>query len=473
VRSAQRPGSHRLAGAVLLGALASGAAPAQPPPFQPPTSVFSGGVPSDAAPGETLLLTLQDAIARGLDHNLGALLAAEEVRRARATRVAELGGLLPRLHAAVGESSRQINLDAFGFAGSFPDSPSIVGPFELFDARLSLQWALYDAAALRRARHGAATLDAAELSYQDAREVVVLAVADQYLRLLAADRLASVVEAEVRTSELLRQIAFDRKEAGTVAGIEVLRSEVRLQQDRHRLITVRNAQTKLRLELARMIGLPLGQELEPADRMVDTAPPPPALADAVAQAWSRRRDLAAATARLEAAREARRAATLERVPALRLAGNYGVLGREASTAKETFDVGATLSMPILERGALRSDALRSEAELRSRQAELDDLRGAIYYEVQTALLDLEAARQQVEVGRAGLELAGRQLEQARNRFAAGVASNLEVVEAQEAMARADESWIASLYRLTIERVRLARALGGTAEALPGLVTGAR
>jgi outer membrane protein TolC len=338
---------------------------------------------------------------------------------------------------------------------------------------LTLEWALYDAAALRRARRGASMLDAAELTYEDARELVVLAVADQYLRLLAADRLAAAVEAEVHTSEVLRQIAIDRKEAGTVAGIEVLRSEVRLQQDRHRLITARNNQTRLRLELARMIGLPLGQELEPADRMVDTAPEPPALADAVAQAWARRRDLAAAAARLDAARDARRAATLERMPALRLSGDYGRLGREASTAKETFDFGATLSVPILKGGALRSDALRSEAELRSRQAELDDLRGAIYYEVRTALLDLEAARQQVEVGRAGVDLAGRQVEQARNRFTAGVASNLEVVEAQEAQARADESWIASLYRLTIQRVVLARALGGTAAALPGLVTGAR
>jgi outer membrane protein TolC len=456
-----------------MGLLALGSASAQPPVLRAPPSAFSGGVPDDTTPGETLLLTLDDAIARGLAHNLGALLAEEEVRRARAERVADLGGLLPRLHAAVRESSRQINLEAFGFGGSFPDTASVVGPFELFDARLGFEWALLDVAALGYARRGAAGLAAAELSHADARELVILTVADQYLRLLAADRLAAVVEAEVRTAELLRQIAVDRKEAGTVPGIDVLRSEVRLQQDRHRLITARNAQARLRLELARMIGLPLGQELEPADRMVDTAPEAPALADAVEQAWTRRRDLAAAAARLEAARQARKAATFERLPALRLSGDYGLLGREASTAKETFDLGATLSVPILEGGALRSDALRAEAELRSRQAELDDLRAAIYYEVRNALDDLEAARQQVEVGRLGLDLAQQQLEQARNRFAAGVASNLEVVESQESLARADESWIASLYRLTIERVRLARALGGTAEALPGLVTGAR
>ena len=122
----------------------------------------------------------------------------------------------------------------------------------------------------------------------------MLAVADQYLQMLAAVRLTASVEAEVETSEALRRIALDRKEAGTAAGIEVLRAEVRLQQDRQRLIATRNAQTKQRLDLARMIGLPLGQEIEPADSMGETAPPSPPLDDAVALAWERRRDLAAA-----------------------------------------------------------------------------------------------------------------------------------------------------------------------------------
>jgi outer membrane protein TolC len=442
-------------------------------PREPP-SIFTGGVPAEGAPGPTLRLTLDDAIRRGLDHNLAPLLAAEDVRRARALRTAAVGALLPRAYAAVSESTRQINLEAFGFGGSLSGgavSP-VVGPFDLFDARLALDWALFDPAGLARSRSAAAVLDAAELTYDDARELVVLAVADQYLQMLAAERLTASVEAEVETAETLRTIALDRKEAGTAAGIEVLRAEVRLQEDRQRLIATRNAQTKQRLDLARMIGLPLGQELEPADRMVETAPQPPELDAAVAQAWSRRRDLSAAEARLEAARAARRAATRERFPALRLSGDYGVLGRETDSVEETFDVGASLAVPVFDRASIDSEAIRAEAELRARQAELEDLRGAVYYEVRAALLDLEAARDLTEVGRAGLDLARRQLEQARNRFSAGVASNLEVVEAQESLARADETFIASLYRLTLERLRLARALGSTSDALPGLVAGA-
>ncbi len=206
--------------------------------------------------------------------------------------------------------------------------------------------------------------------------------------------------------------------------------------------------------------------------MVETAPQSPVLDAAVAQAWARRRDLAAATARLEAARAARRAATRERFPALRFQGDYGALGREIDTAKETFDFGASIAVPIYDRASIDSESIRSEAELRAREAELGDLRAAIYYEVRVALLDLEAARELVDVGRAGLDLARRQLEQARNRFSAGVASNLEVVEAQESVARADETFIASLYRLTLERLRLGRALGAIGEAVPGLVAGA-
>ena len=352
--------------------------------------------------------------------------------------------------------------------------PSVVGPFDLFDARLTLQWALYDPAAIARSHRGAAVVDAAELSFEDARELVVLAVADQYLQMLAAARLTASVEAEVETSEALRRIALDRKEAGTAAGIEVLRAEVRLQQDRQRLIATRNAQTKQRLDLARMIGLPLGQEIEPADTHGrDRA----AVAARSTTRWRWRGSGGAISRRprlrLEAARAARRAATRERFPALRFQGDYGVLGRETDTTEETFDLGATIAVPIYDRAAIDSETIRSEAELRAREAELADLRGAIYYEVRGALLDLDAARELVEVGRAGLDLARRQLEQARNRFSAGVASNLEVVEAQESLARADETFIASLYLLSLERLRLARALGSTAEALPGLVHGAR
>ena len=419
-------------------------------------------------------LTLADAVDRGLDHNLGPLLAGEDVRRARALRAADQGELLPRAYAALRQSSRQINLDAFGFSGSIGGGavPSVVGPFDLYDGRITLQWALFDPAAIARFRRGSAALEAAELSYEDTRELVVLAVADQYVQMLAAERLTASVEAEVKTSETLRQIAVDRKEAGSAAGIEVLRAEVRLQQDRQRLIATRNAHTKQRLELARMIGLPLGQELEPADTMIETAPPSPALDAAVAQAWGRRRDLAAAEARLDAAQAARRAATRERYPSLRVGGDYGVLGRKVDTVEETFDLGATIAVPIYDRAAIDSEAIRAEAEMRARDAELEDLRAAIYYEVRGALLDLDAARELTAVGRAGLDLAQRQLEQARNRFAAGVASNLEVVEAQESLARADETFIASLYLLTVERLRLARALGETAAVVPGLVEGA-
>jgi outer membrane protein TolC len=438
-----------------------------------PRSVFSGGVPQEGAPGGTLRLTLTDAVVRGLEHNLGPLLAAEDVRRARALLAADQGELLPRAYAALRQSSRQINLDAFGFGGSIGGGgatvSSVVGPFDLYDGRVNLQWALFDPAAIARVRRGAATVDAAELTFEDAREVVTLAVADQYLQMLAAERLTASVEAEVETSRTLRQIAVDRKEAGSAAGIEVLRAEVRLQQDRQRLIATRNAQTKQRLDLARMIGLPLGQELEPADTMSEAAPPSPELDAAVEQAWARRRDLAAAESRVEAARAARRAATRERYPSLRIGGDYGVLGREVDTVKETFDLGATIAVPIYDRAVIDSEEIRAEAELRARDAELEDLRAAIYYEVRGALLDLDAARELTDVGRSGLDLARRQLEQARNRFAAGVASNLEVVEAQESLARADETFIASLYLLTVERLRLARALGETGEVLPGLV----
>lgn len=462
-----RSASPRLFPALLLSLLA--VSPAVVAQSRQGGRAFAGGVPSEAAPAGVLDLSLEDAIARGLERNLGLLLAAHDVDRARAVRLFDRSELLPRVSASVSESSQQINLEAFGF--SFPGAPAIVGPFGLFDARLSLSWALLDSAAFSQAHHGAATLAAAQLSYEDARDLLALAVVEQYLRVLGGESLVAAVEAEVRTSETLSRMAEDRNRAGLVAGIEVLRAQVRLAQDRQRLIGSRNDLDKQMLALARMIGLPLGQEVRLTDTMEESPAPSPELEAAVAEAWARRRDLRAAESRLEAARGAKHAAVRERVPALRLQGNYGALGPTAENARETFDVAAVLHVPLFEGGGLRADEVRTEAELRSREAEVEDLRGGIYYEVRETLLDLEASAEQVEVSRAGLDLARRQLEQARNRFAAGVASNLEVVEAQESLARAQRSRIASLYGFTRDRARLTRATGGGVDALTGLLDG--
>src|SRR5208283_290829 len=78
---------------------------------------------------------------------------------------------------------------------------------------------------------------------------------------------------------------------------------------------------------------------------------------------------------------------------------------------------------------------------------------------------LKAAAQQVEVARLGLELAQQALAQSQDRFAAGVTNNVEVIQAQQQLASANDRLIASLYAHNIGKVLLARAIGNAEQAV--------
>jgi len=183
------------------------------------------------------------------------------------------------------------------------------------------------------------------------------------------------------------------------------------------------------------------------------------LDEALRRAYASRPDYQAAIQQVRAAEKFRRAATAEHFPSLNFAGNYGAAGVNVGESHGVFEVGATLAIPIFAGGRAHADVLEAEATLRQNRQQLENLRAQIDYEVRTALLDLTAAADQVEVARSSLDLANQTLDQARDRFTAGVADNLEVVQAQETVASANENYIGSLYAHNVAKVFLARAIG--------------
>jgi outer membrane protein TolC len=252
---------------------------------------------------------------------------------------------------------------------------------------------------------------------------------------------------------------MDLKDAGVGAGIDVVRAQVQLQRRRQELIVVENEFEKLKLRLARAIGLPVGQAVTLADKVPYAPAPALALDDALARAYASRSDYQAAAARVEAAEAAFRAAGSERLPTLDLIGNYGTIGSSVGTAHPTFMVGANMSVPVFEGGRLGARKVETDARLQARQSELADYRARVDYDVRAALLDLRAADERVQVAQSTVALTGQELEQARDRFAAGVAGNVEVVQAQEAVAVASAQYIASLYAHNLAKIATAAALG--------------
>lgn len=430
-----------------------------PPPSRPvPREALLGGVPSGPEAADTLELSLLQAVDRGLRQNLAALLGDEQVQTAAARQQTAQSFTLPQLLGELSFTRREFNLAATGFR-EIPGFDRVVGPFDVFDARLFLTYPLFDLSAHHDLRAARANLNAEEHRYAGLRELVVLAVASLYLNAVADGVRLEAARAQVELAQTLYDQAVDRKAAGLIAGIEVLRADVQRQEDTQREIAARAQREKARLRLARAIGLPPRQPIELTDTIEFRDLPDIDAEEAAAYAFLHRRDYLSSVAELEEARAEAKAAAGERWPDLLLDADYGAIGVGPVTAEDTFGLGAHLRLPLYRGGRIDGWVQEAEAEMRRRELELEDLRAGVYHQIASAFLDIEAADQGVEVSRRALELAGAQLEQARHRFEAGVADNIEVVQAQEVLARINEERIDRLLDHRLARGALAQALG--------------
>jgi len=430
------------------------------------SSVFLGGVPSGTKTNDVITITILDAMNRALEHNLGVLTAEEQLGRVRGTRWRELSALLPNFNARISETRLQTNLQAFGFTSfgsSFANIPTIVGPFNVFDARVYLSQAVVDLGALNSTRSESHNVNAAQYTYQGTRDFVVWVAGTLYLQALAADARVESSRAQQQTAQTLYNQATDLKQGGMVAGIDVLRSEVQLSVQTNRTTTAANDAEKAKLQLARVIGLPLGQSFVLDPTLPELPNPDLSIDQAIERAYETRADYQAALERVRAAEAARQAIVGEALPAVKINADFGDIGLSPSDSHGTFSVMGAVQIPIFQGGRTRGRLLEADADLRSRRNEAEDLKGAIYYEVRTAYLDLQATTDQLQVATKARDLAAQQLTQSRDRFAAGVASNIEVVQAQEAVAVANEQYISALYGFDLAKGALIRGVG-TAEA---------
>lgn len=442
------------------------------------TSPFLGGVPSGAATSEPLKLTAVDAILRALDHNLGVLAAEEALGRARGARWIALSEVLPNVSGRLSESRQKLNLAAFGFgsgsgAAAFPGVPDVVGPFNVFDARLSISQSVFDLEAINDARSESHALDAARLSRQNARNFVIHVAGNLFVQTLAASARVDAARAQLETANTLYRQALNLRESGMIAGVDVLRAQVQLSAQQQRATIATNDFEKFKLALARVIGLPLGQQFLLDGNLPDLPTSTMTQEEAVARAYQSRPDYQAALARVRAAEATRAGVVGSALPSVRVNADVGEIGLTAGDAKTTYTLVGAVNVPIFTGNRTHGRLLQADADIRARRSEAEDLKASIYYEVQTAYLDLEATAEQLRVATTARDLAAQQLTQTRDRFAAGVASNVEVVQAQEAVALADEQFISAQYGYTLAKGALIRGVGSSEDALRQLVGGVR
>jgi outer membrane protein TolC len=246
---------------------------------------------------------------------------------------------------------------------------------------------------------------------------------------------------------------------------------VELQQQQQQLVAQRNQFAKDKLALGRIIGLPLGQDFNIAASVPYSAVAVMTPNEVLRTAYSQRADYQSAQATVRAAEASVQAARGERYPNVGVTADYGDVGLTLAESHGTFTFQAAAKFNIFDGERIKGDIIQARAALKQRQDELDDLRAQIDYQVRAALLDIQSAADLVAVARSNLDLANQTLDQARDRFMAGVTDNIEVVQAQGSVAIANDNLISALYSHNVAKVELARATGSAEQQLQKFMEG--
>jgi len=410
-------------------------------------------------------LSLEKAIeiAKAPDGATRVRIAQEAIRQAESRQRQALSALLPNFDASVGYRNFTQNLAAFGITFTAPilpiTIPTLVGPVDVLDIRASGTQTVFDMAAIRRWQSTKAALTAVKADRDTAVTQTSGQVAKAYTNALRAEAVEEASRANVALAERIAKLARSQKEAGTGTGIDVVRADVQVATERQHLVAAEEDSRGAKLQLLRAIGLTLDGHVELTDRLKDYQGEIPTEAAALERAKKQRPELTAQTARTRSAQLNYESVRYERLPSVAVTGDYGTTGITEGPVIPTHTFGASLRIPIFDGG--RRDARRAEAfsGLRQEQIRQHDTDQQVELEVRLAVDALRSARMQATVANEALGLSQKELEQAERRFEAGVASSVEVTDAQTRVARARETHANALARLGSTRVDLDVAVG--------------
>jgi outer membrane protein TolC len=461
-----RPGLNLIrfgAALLLLPALATAASAQislggqQAAPTPVPQSAYQGSVTAGTATPDTIQLTLDDAVQRGLKNNLGLLLSNTQMVNARGQRLQDMQALLPSIDANAKEALMQNSLAAQGL--KFPGFPTIIGPFGYTDIRANLTWKVLDLNSLKTYMAARHYFQASELSAEDARQMVILTVGNAYLKVLADQAQIEATDAQLSTSRVSLDQAKNNHLAGTAPQLDELRAQVDTQGLQQQLIVARNAKEKDKLALAHIIGMPMAQQFELADKAPYAAFDQPEVQAAIRQALANRKDKQASAELTKANQDQRKAATDDRLPTIKAEADYGDIGTTLGHSHGTGDATGTLTIPIFKEAQFRGEAQVAQAALDQQRDQQSDLDAQIEADVRDALLDIASSQQLVEVAKSNVDLSSEVLSEAQERYKAGVSDNLAVSDAQRTVAQANSQYVNSLYQHNVAKLNLARAMG--------------
>jgi outer membrane protein TolC len=289
--------------------------------------------------------------------------------------------------------------------------------------------------------------------------MVILTVGNAYLKVLADQAQIEATDAQLSTSKVSLDQAKNNHLAGTAPQLDELRAQVDTQGLQQQLIVARNAKEKDKLALAHIIGMPMAQQFELADKAPYAAFDQPDVQAAIRQALANRKDKQASAELTKANQDQRKAATNDRLPTIKAEADYGDIGVNLGTSHGTGDATGTLTIPIFKEAQFRGEAQVAQAALDQQRDQQSDLDAQIEADVRDALLDIASSQQLVEVAKSNVDLSSEVLSEAQQRYKAGVSDNLAVSDAQRTVAQANSQYVNSLYQHNVAKLNLARAMG--------------
>ncbi len=392
-------------------------------------------------------------------------LAEEALKQAQARSAEARASLLPDLESSFQYRSQTMSLAGMGLSSAFQipipgfQLPSLIGPFDVMDARATAQQSIFDFSSIRRFQASKVGITASKSDLEASSEQVAAQVARAYLAAVKGDTDVDTAEANVTLSQATLTQAENQKNAGTGTGIEITRAKVQLANDRQRLVAAQNARRAAHLQLLRAMGVRLDTDVELTDRLQYVPVDAVTLDAAKAQALKERPDYQAQQQRESNARLSASATTLERLPTLSAAADYGSIGPGLNNALPTRTYGISIRVPVFDGGRRDARRVESDSQYRAEKVRTNDLKEQIELDVRLALDSLGSAAEEVQVAKDGLGLADNELTQARRRYEAGVANSLEVTDAQTRLERARDNQTGALYAYGLARIDLAQAMG--------------
>lgn len=402
-------------------------------------------------------------IAAAPDGNTRVALTQESIAQAEQKVIQARSALLPNLDTSIQDRRQTTNLQAFGFSFSIPipgfSIPAISGPFSVLDTRATAQQSVFNLSDRQKLKASRASLTAVKLDLDSTKTQISDEVAHDYLACLRTDAVRDTARANIELSQALLDLAKRAQAAGTGTGIEITRAQVQLSSDKQRLIKADNDRARAVLVLLKAMGIALDSPVEFTTKLDEKGAEVSTAETLLKQARAQRPELKTQQQREEVARLNYGAVKAERLPTLGAQADYGAIGSDVISSRATYTMGVSLKIPVFD--GFRRQARREESlsQIKQEQLRSKDLGQQVELQVRLALENFNSAQTEVETTREGLGLAENELAQARRRYEAGVATSLEVTDAQTRLQRARDNQVVALYDYNVARLDLATATG--------------